>query len=263
MRTIIAALPLVLLAACHGDRPATASRPPVAAELMPVSTVIARDLGFAGGSDVTGKVTWKGEKMKAKKIKMMADPYCETVYPQGVLSEEFVIGAAGEVQWAFVHVTNMETKSEAPKEAVTLLQEGCLFKPHVFGVIVGQTVTIKNADDTNHNIHVVPAANNEINFAQAKKGQASDKSFTAAEMAIKIKCDVHPWMSGWVHVMTHPYFSVTAADGTFKISGLPAGKWKIVAWHESLEGSKEVEVEVDGKGPKADVAFELNAKKAR
>ncbi len=263
MRTTMFTMSMaVLLAACGSESP-KATKSAVDPGLLPVSAAVATDLGLRDGSDVTGKVAWKGEKLKKpKSIKFGAEPYCEAAHPDPVPGEEYVVAEDGGVQWAFVYVTNVDKKYDATGEAV-LDQSGCMYKPHVLGVMVGQTVKIKNSDKILHNIHGLPTANKEFNMGQPKEGQVDEVKFTTAEMAMKIKCDVHPWMGAWAHVMTHPFFATSGADGSFKISGLPAGKYKIAVWHESFEGAKEAEVEVDGKGPKADVNFELNAKKTK
>ena len=253
----------LVLAACGGEAPKV-TKSAVDPGLLPVSAAVASDLGLRDGSDVTGKVTWKGEKLKKPKaIKFGAEPYCEAAHPDPVPSEECVVADDGAVQWVFVYVSNPGEKKYEPSGDVTIDQSGCMYKPHVLGVMVGQTVKIKNSDKILHNIHGLATANKEFNMGQAKEGQVDEVKFTTAEMPMKIKCDVHPWMGAWACVMTHPFFATTGADGSFKISGLPAGKYKIAIWHEALEGAKEVEVEVDGKGPKADVNFELNAKKGK
>jgi hypothetical protein len=72
----------------------------------------------------------------------------------------------------------------------------------------------------------------------------------------KIKCDVHPWMNAWIHVLDHPFFSVTGEDGTFTIRGLPPGKYTLTAWHETL-GTKTADVTVEeGKPASVDITFD-------
>jgi uncharacterized protein (DUF2141 family) len=59
-------------------------------------------------------------------------------------------------------------------------------------------------------------------------------TFEKPEAVFMIKCDVHPWMSAYVSVFTHPFFSVTGTDGKFTIAGLDPGTYEITAWHERL-----------------------------
>jgi hypothetical protein len=80
-------------------------------------------------------------------------------------------------------------------------------------------------------------------------------TFDKEEDSFKIKCDVHPWMSAYVSVLSHPYFSVTGTAGEYKIEGLPAGDYEIEAWHERL-GTQVAQVTVaDGGAGAADFSF--------
>jgi hypothetical protein len=116
-------------------------------------------------------------------------------------------------------------------------------------VQTGQTLKIKNSDETTHNIHSVPKLNKEFNEGQTKAGIESDKQFNLQEIGIKIKCDVHSWMNAWLHVLDHSYWALTGPDGKFTIKNLPAGKYDVEAWHEKL-GTKKAEVTVGDKEEK-------------
>ena len=60
------------------------------------------------------------------------------------------------------------------------------------------------------------------------------RKFEAPEVMVTLKCDVHPWMTGYVGVLPHPYFQVTGEDGSFELKNLPPGNYVIEAWHEKL-----------------------------
>ena len=112
-----------------------------------------------------------------------------------------------------------------------------------------------NPDGTLHNVHATPKINEEFNLAMPKFRTEVSQKFTKAESMIPLKCDVHPWMIGWVNVMEHPFFSVTRADGKFEIKNLPAGKYEIEAWHEKL-GTQKFTVEVaEGDTKTLDITF--------
>ena len=59
-------------------------------------------------------------------------------------------------------------------------------------------------------------------------------TFTAKEVMVPFKCDVHGWMNAYVGVLDHPYFAVTDKDGKFELKALPPGTYTIEAWHEKL-----------------------------
>jgi hypothetical protein len=144
-----------------------------------------------------------------------------------------------------------------PSEPVVLDQKGCHYQPHIFGVQVGQPVQIVNSDSTLHNVHGVAKVNSEFNTGQPIQGMKFTHTFSAKEVMVPFKCDVHGWMNAYAGVLDHPYFAVSAADGTFTLKGLPPGTYTIEAWHEKL-GTQMQSVTIGAKETK-DVAFTFKA----
>jgi plastocyanin len=122
---------------------------------------------------------------------------------------------------------------DTPTEPVKMTQKGCHYVPHVLGVRVGQPLQIVNADNTMHNVHGLPKTNQEFNFSQPVP-MASTVTFTAKEVMIPFKCDVHSWMHSYIGVLDHPYFAVTGDGGKFDLRTVPAGTYTVEAWHEKL-----------------------------
>lgn len=134
-------------------------------------------------------------------------------------------------------------------------QKGCKFIPHVAVMSPGE-IEIKNSDDILHNIHTYSTANPAINKAQPKFKKTMTEKFEKPEM-IKVTCDVHSWMLGWVAVTPGPA-AVTDNNGVAKIENVPAGKQKVEVWHETL-GKQEKEVDVKA-GQTTKVSFEMKGK---
>jgi plastocyanin len=140
----------------------------------------------------------------------------------------------------------------ASKAKAVIDQKGCKFAPHVVVMQPGE-IEIKNSDDILHNIHTYSTANPSINKAQPKFKKTMTEKFEKPEI-VKVTCDVHSWMLGWVAVVPGPA-AVTDKDGVAKIENVPAGKQKIEVWHETL-GKQEKEVEVKA-GQTTKVSFEM------
>ena len=197
--------------------------------------------GIAGGKggSVSGTVKWNGKVIPAKPVVMATDPFCTKFYAgkSAPLNERWKWGKNQTLQNVFVYVSKgLEGKKfEAPKTPHEIDQVGCMYIPHVSGAVLGQKINIKNSDKTLHNVHGLPRINKEFNVGQPVPGMvhdASAKDITKPELGIFIKCDVHAWMSTYLHVMEHPFFAVSQDEGTFKIQGLPAGEYELSFWHE-------------------------------
>ncbi len=210
---------------------------------------------------ITGQVRIKGEVPRRRKIPTNADPKCAALHGgDSILSDDFVADAAGNVQWAFVTIKRGlgDRAFELPKAPVVVEQKGCRFEPHVLSVRVGQELLFRNQDPLMHIVHVVPGANREFGFSQAKVGEERPKVFTAKE-TIRLFCDVHPWMVAWIHVVDHPFTAVTGPDGKFELKGLPPGKYTLEVWHESYKPvAQEIEVTA---GKAASIAVELTERR--
>jgi plastocyanin len=203
----------------------------------------ANETPVQGGGSVSGVIKVK-DPGRRKKIKMDADAKCAALHAETPQSDELVADETGAVQYALVYVSKgLEGKTfEAPKTPAVIDQKGCRYEPHVVNLMIGQDLLIKNSDDLLHNIHALPFENKEFNFGQPSKGMEEKKQFTKKEI-LKVKCDVHPWMSAWVGVFEHPFHAVTAPGGKFEIKGLPAGKYTVTVWHEKYKDvSQEIEV---------------------
>jgi plastocyanin len=139
---------------------------------------------------------------------------------------------------------------------VALDQHGCMYQPHVLGVMAGQKIDIKNSDTTNHNIHPLPQTNQEWNESQPPGSDVKVQSFPRQEVMIPVKCNIHPWMRSYIGVVSHPFFAVTGDDGTFTIKGLPPGTYTIETWHEKY-GTQDQQITV---GPKESKTVDFSFK---
>ena len=166
--------------------------------------------------------------------------------------EKVVVGGNKGLANAVVSVPGAKGTTKAK---ATIDQHGCKFVPHVVVMQPGE-IEIKNSDDILHNIHTYSTANPSINKAQPKFKKTMTEKLEKPEF-VKMTCDVHSWMLGWVAVVPG-LAGVTDKDGVTKIENVPAGKQKIEVWHETL-GKQEKEVEVKA-GQVTKVSFEMKGK---
>ena len=220
-------------------------------------------VAFAASS-VTGTVTFTGTAPKLNPLTMDADPACAKKHSGPVPSELLVLGSGNAMANVMVWVSKGLPAGKtwpAPAAPAVLDQNGCQYKPHVMGLMVGQAYKILNSDGILHNIHTLPKINPGFNKPMPATLKETTTKFDKPEPIFHIKCDVHPWMQAYVGVFTNPFFSVTGADGKFTISGLDPGTYEITAWHERL-GTQTATVTVAATGAKTqDFKFAMPAAK--
>ncbi len=222
---------------------------------LAVGLVVLVSPGLAvAASTVTGTVTFAGKAPALKPLAMEAEPVCHKKHAgKPAPNEALVLGTGNTMGNIIVWVSKGLPAGKtwpAPTTPVVLDQDGCVYKPHVMGIMVGQTYRILNNDGILHNIHTLPKINPAFNRGQPAAVKEMTTNFPKPENMFQVKCDVHPWMSAYIGVFTHPFFSVTSADGKFTIPNLDAGTYEITAWHERL-GTQTASVTVTGNETKA------------
>ena len=202
--------------------------------------------GFAG--DIQGKITFDGKAPKMKSLRMDADPVCVANNEVAPRKEWLILDENNGLKNVLVFVKESPSNSlsgdySPPENPAVIDQNGCVYIPHVLGMMVGQDLDILNSDGTLHNIHALPKVNKEFNKAMPRSKKRITVQFDKSEAPFKVNCDVHPWMVAFIGVFDHPYFAVTNDDGSYVISGLEPGDYVIEAWHEKL-GSQTANVTV-------------------
>lgn len=208
--------------------------------------------GFAsersGPSDdagtIVGVVRFEGKIPKRKRIRVTsADTIC---HEKPIPSEDLVVSKEGKIQWTVVSIKKIDVGktpvAKGEQEPVVIDQRGCQFKPHVVVVQKDQPLRFLNNDNILHNVHVHSKKNRPLNRSMPPSVKQFDIDFYYTE-TIRLACDVHQWMGGWIVVAKHPYYAVTDKDGSFQLKDVPPGTYTLQAWHESL-GKQEQEITV-------------------
>ena len=271
--TVCCALPayVYLRAMLLPTRNAALTLPPIAAtapsvaqgDSVPVSPRAPERVELAaGGMSVRGTVHFSGQAPDPQQIDLAPVRECAAHHPDGFFDDSLVVydGRLANVVVRVKFADGQAPPAAAPPTAPAVLdQKGCQYRPHVLAVMVGQPLVVSNSDAFLHNVHALSFANPAFNFGQPTRDPGRIIPALKAPEVFKVKCDVHPWMGAYVHVIDHPFFAVTKEDGTYAIpGGLPDGTYTLVAWHEKL-GEKQVTVEVkDGKAEAADFTFALD-----
>jgi hypothetical protein len=239
--TVFALTAALAFAACGGGDDASEGGAPADSG---AATPAASSVDPATAATIAGVVNFSGTAPANEKIDMAEEPTCAAKHTTPP-TKETVIASNGKLKNVFVYVKEGLPAGNYPASAerVVIDQDGCQYKPHVLGVHTNQDFIIRNSDDVSHNINATPTVNRPFNSSQPTKGMETPKQFSAAEVMVPVRCDVHGWMEAYMGVLDHPYYAVSGDDGTYRITGLPPGTYTIEAWHEKY-GTKTMSVTV-------------------
>jgi hypothetical protein len=237
-----------------GQVKASAAPPtPATADSAPGST--------SGDTFLTGTVWVQGAVPVMDDIaERRGDPVCAKTPRK---HDDVVVDARGALKDALVRLAPGSVKGRWPEPPgdVLLDQRECMYVPHVFGILTGSRVVVRNGDKTMHNIHTYRGSLTQFNRGQPPASSdvwLPERGSFDEEGLITFRCDIHKWMTAYGVVTDHPYFTVTGDDGLFKLEGFEPGRYPLEVWHPVL-GSKVKTVDVtEGKPLAVDIAYDAN-----
>lgn len=187
------------------------------------------------GGTIRGRITLTGALPGNPIVRMGMDPACAEMHRgERVLQGSVLVGPEGGLANVFVMLEGRFPQVPVPAAPVDIDQRGCLYRPRVVGMRVGQRLRVRNSDDVLHNVHAASPTGNAFNVGQPKAGLVFEFTPQAPEVMLKVGCDVHSWMTTYVGIVTHPFFAVTDARGAFEIASVPPGTYPVRLWHERL-----------------------------
>jgi len=197
-----------------------------------------------GSGVIRGKVLLKTTMPTAAPIQ---NANCCPGAPATLPDESVIVNDKHELANVVIYLDNIASSDGSRAGPVTLDQKWCQYVPHVLAVQVGQKLHVTTSDPVPHNIHAIASANSGANFGLTTPGASRDLVFESPEI-MTFKCDVHPWMTAHVAVVSNPFFTITRSDGSFEIEKIPAGNYTIKAWHERF-GDVQKPVTIDNQHP--------------
>ena len=209
--------------------------------------------GVSQAASIRGVVLNAGPAPDRKQIPINIDQY---VCGKSHESDELIVGPNRGIRWAVVSIQPPPpVKWDPPSKPVQMDQQQCLYVPRIVIVPVGGTVEFLNNDRLLHNLHSISSENATFNRTQPK-GRTIPVAFQRPEI-VRIDCELHSWMRGWIVVADHPFYALTGDSGEFMLPPVPAGKYLLRVWHETL-GTSTREVTVGDQD--ARVTIELKAR---
>ena len=230
----ITCLTLALAAACSGDadtdQAAEAEEDPAAAAVAAEGAYTVVDV--ADGGSISGTVRFTGTVPAPRSVTISEDAEtCGETRQVRTLE----VGTGQGLANVVISLTGITRGAalRAPASPPTLDQRGCQFTPHVLLARTGDAVHVLNNDPLTHNVHTASFDNRPVNRAQPQSLREIEMTFQTPEK-VRVKCDIHAWMSAWVIVIDHPYHAITSETGSFVIENVPPGTYTLEIWHETL-----------------------------
>ena len=214
----------------------------------------------AAEGKITGTVKLDGQAPHQKPIDMSKEPSCAAIHKDKPATTEAVVaGANGGLANVVIYISEGLSGNEAaaaPATPVQVDQKGCQYLPHVVAVDAGQHMKVVNSDQTSHNIHPQPTKNPEWNKSQPPGAAPFDVTWANPEM-VPVKCNIHPWMRGYIAVVKGPY-GVSDDTGAFSLNNVPPGTYTVTAWQETY--GMQTQKVTTAAGKPASVNFTFKAK---
>jgi hypothetical protein len=213
---------------------------------------------------ITGTVKLTGTAPEMPLLQRGADAFCAR---REVHAETVVVGAGGGLENTLVRIEPGAVPGWVPAQPVVVDQVECMYRPRVQGGVRGQVLEVRNSDGTAHNVHArrLPWGERRDTETIFNRGQAAGSPPLTGPIGdadiLKLKCDSHGWMQGYVVVSDNPYFAASGGDGRFTIEKAPAGTYTVQAWHEFYGVKTAVVTVVEAKT--AAVDFTYDAEKDR
>lgn len=194
------------------------------------------------GGSVRGEVKFIGTPPKLEPIKVTKNPeHCGNTIP----AENLVVSQDGGIKYVIITIEDIaKGKALDINQNLLLDNKDCFFTPHVQVVPLEAKLMVKNSDPILHNTHayLMETDSTVFNLALPLQGQIIPRKLKKSGM-MQIKCDAHNWMNSYVLVAENPYYAVTDGSGSFLITDIPPGTYKLKAWHETLgEQTQQVTV---------------------
>ena len=193
------------------------------------------------GGAVQGKVVFNGAVKKKTVLPTKDKQVCGGIRKEPLI----LVGDGGAVEDSVVYLQGIESGKAWPEmmtKVPVLDQKSCRFQPHVQVARQG-SLDIVNSDSVLHNTHGYYGKRTAFNVALPEKDQKVTKVLKRPG-TVKVDCDAHGWMLGWVQVVDNPYFFQTGEDGAFSITDVPPGDYTLVVWQEWL-GDTEIPITIE------------------
>jgi hypothetical protein len=209
----------------------------------------------AHSGSIAGVVRFSGATPAMPAVVVSKDQdYCGDSLP----NDTYLVESSGGLQNAVVFLESAPSAPPADSQKLNVIEnDGCRYVPRIKAMQKGERLRIKNNDPKLHIPHSYLAERTVFMLSLPFKNTAVEATQKIKDPGVlKLVCDTHAWMIGYLHVFDHPYFALSDGTGTFSIPNVPVGRYILNAWHEEA-GTRRQEITIT-EGGDVRVEFEFS-----
>jgi len=198
--------------------------------LVLIAALVAGTVGGVHGAGIVGEVKFTDTPPKLAAVKVTKDQdYCGETLP----NDSYLIDSNGGLKNAVVFIEAATVTPADPQKLNVIENSGCRYVPRIHAMQKGERLRIRNNDPKLHIPHSYLQQKTVFMLSLPFKNTILEATHKIRDTGIlKLVCDTHAWMLGYVHVFDHPFFAVTDDKGAFSIANVPPGAYTLKAWHE-------------------------------
>jgi hypothetical protein len=223
------------------------------------------EIQVTNGRTVSGNVRFEGNVPPAKAFELWRSPnreFCGALSgnSEDRILREVVVNPDGGLKDVVITIEDVAKGKPFEFKETKLDANICQFLPFVTVVRDRHPMTVFNLDPVSHDLQVYERDREHVNImfhrpSITKTGTTDRVVFNGSRREMTMQCGMHPYMQAHGLAVVNPYYAITGSDGTFEISNLPPGKYRIRAWHPLLPvHEQKLEVSADG-GTTVDFTF--------
>ncbi|HEV8719399.1 MAG TPA: carboxypeptidase regulatory-like domain-containing protein [Candidatus Binatia bacterium] len=199
--------------------------------LVLIAALVGGTVGGVDGASIVGEVKFTDTPPRLAAVKVTKDQdYCGATLP----NDSYLIDPNGGLKNAVVFIEAAPVTTPADPQKLNVIENsGCRYVPRIHAMQKGERLRIRNNDPKLHILHSYLQQKTVFMLSLPFKNTILEATHKIRDAGIlKLVCDTHAWMLGYVHVFDHPFFAVTDDKGAFSIANVAPGTYTLKAWHE-------------------------------
>jgi polysaccharide lyase family 4-like protein len=224
-----------------------------------------QEVEVKNGGTIQGKTTLQGGIPQPRVFHLVLFPnldMCAEVDTDDEMNRvlfDFITDEQRGLKDVVITLEHVDAGKPFPNKPINILSENCKFIPEVSVLPQGGTFFVDNQDAVMHNSQVYQSERGKIILnipIPAEEISDGKVEFQKHYKVFQMICGMHEFMQTWGYRVQNPYYYQTQVNGNYKIDNIPAGEYKVTAWHFLMKKqSKKIKI---SEGETIDLNFEFD-----